>query len=139
MTENEYAPADPALPPARTECYRPCRERRGMGAGMNTTALALMCIGLAPIPPTPFSRVEALSPEPIRTLDPDSSRKRAHVRRMEVVVELLRERGPLSRAQVAKELRKSHETALNWLCELREMGRVTAKRVGRYWIYEVAQ
>lgn len=104
-----------------------------------TTRLALMCIGLAPIPPTPFSRIEVLPPEPIRTLDPESGRKRAHVRRMEVVVELLRERGPLSRAQVAKELRKSHETALNWLCELREMGRVTAKRGGRYWIYEVAE
>lgn len=107
---------------------------------MTPTTMALMCIGVNPIPATPFALRAADPPSiPPKKLDLASGRKVAHLKRMERVIGLLRESGPMSRAQIAKELHMKNYTVLNWLCLMRENGIVTAKKTGWIWYYEAVK
>ena len=117
---------------------------------MNETAMALMCAGLAPIHPTPFSIREgepSPKPAPRAKKAPDFSRLDAFRARREAALQarvnrvhaLLLQRGPLSRAQIAAELRTNGDTTLDHLGILRGRGLVEVKKINRVPYYRAVQ
>lgn len=106
---------------------------------MNATTMALMCIGVRPIP-HPIHEQALPYEQRGGSLSYNDRRRAEKERRRAEILEFMKRTGrPVKLAEIGKAFGMSETVSGTYVAQLRDQGAVTTSRRRQTWFYEVAK